>query len=172
MWTEMEARVGTFLAALIGTEAEMVISIFLAVKTDTAKRATIDTVASQKMSREDRERFRTIMNEVAKRYAERNTVVHGSWGISPVYPDALLWCDIRKIMMFHVEMMNIEPTKRTPRMVAEQKKMRVYLEADFLAIEERINTTYDELSAFSKPIMERSFGPHAKIDVPPTLVPQ
>jgi hypothetical protein len=74
-------------------------------------------------------------------------------------------------MMFHVDMMNIEATKRTPRMVAEQKKMRVFREADFLAIEQRIDATYIELCTFSKPFLERSFGPQAKIDLPPTLIP-
>ena len=146
------------------------ISIFLAVKSDTAKRATIDAIANQKMSIEDRNRFLAVLNEVAKRDAERNKVIHGSWGISPVYPEALLWCDIREIMMFHVDMMNIKSAKRTPRIVAEQKKMRVYLEADFLAVEERIDATYNELCTFSKPVMERGFGPHAKIDLPPTLI--
>ena len=113
MWTEMEARIGAFLAALVGSEAETVISIFLAVKTDAARRATIDTIVGQKMSNEDYDHFQGIMKDVAKRYAERNSVVHGAWGISPVYPDALLWCDIREVMIFHVEMMKLnQPSAR------------------------------------------------------------
>jgi hypothetical protein len=43
----------------------------------------------------------------------------------------------------------------------------VYREADFLAIEQRIAATYDELRAFSKPFMERGLGPHTKVDLPP-----
>ena len=171
MWNEIEARVGTLLAAVVGpAEAEMVISVFLAVKNDAARRATIDTVMRLKTSQADQTRFQEIMTAVGRRYDERNTIVHGAWGISPEYPDAILWCDVRDTMMVTVEMMTVEDDKRTATLVAAQRKMRVYKEADFVAIENRISSTYDELRTFSRPIMEKGLGPHAKVDLPPTLL--
>jgi len=171
MWNEIEARVGALLAALVGAgEAETVISIFLAVRNDAAKRATIDTVVRLKMSEADQTRFQAIMKEVGRRYDERNIVVHGAWGISREFPDAILWCDIRETTMLHVEMMTVTEDRRTATLLASQRKIMVYRAADFQAIEDRITATYDRLREFSKPIMERGFGTRAKIDLPPTLL--
>jgi hypothetical protein len=171
MWNDIEARIGALLASLVGSEAETVISIFLAVKNDAARRATINTVVELKMSDAERERFQAIMKDVGKRCAERNAIVHNAWGISPLYPNDLLWCDIRETMMLHADMMSVAPGRVDARMVEEQRKMMVYREDDFIAIENRITATYDELRAFSKPIMERGLGPRAKVDLPPKWLP-
>jgi len=172
MWNEIEARIGALLAALVGAaEAETVISIFLAVKNDAARRATIDTVARLKMSDADRERFQEIMRIVGKRYDERNPIVHGAWGLSPSYPGAILWADIRETMMLHVRMMNAADDQGSEIRLAYQRKILAYNEADFLNIEKRFEETFGELAVFSKPIMEQAFGPRLKVDLPPTLLP-
>ena len=167
MWNEIEARIGALLAALVGSEAETVISIFVAVRNDAAKRATIDTVAELKMSADEHAQFQEIMKKIGKRYDDRNIVVHGAWGISPAYPEALLWLDIRQNLLFHVEMMSVPDDRRTAALIAEQKKMMVYDERDFISMQERIRVTYEELRTFSRPILERGLGHSARIDLPP-----
>ncbi|MSP76267.1 MAG: hypothetical protein EXR12_09040 [Rhodospirillaceae bacterium] len=171
-WNEIEARISAFLAALAGGEAETVISVFLAIKNDGAKRSTIDTISALKLSPDDYVRFQAILKRINERYSDRNTIIHGAWGISPRYPDKLLWSDIRESTVLHIEMMNLPASDRAARLISEQKKIMVYGLSDFLQIEQRIQSAYEELREFSKPFIEKGFGPLAKIDLPPTLIPQ
>jgi hypothetical protein len=171
-WNEIEARTATMAAALLGSEAKTVITVFLALQNDGAKKATLDTFCSLKLSPDDLKTFQVIQKNIGHRYTDRNRAVHGAWGISNKYPDCLLWGDIREIVLFHVMMKEIaSPVDRHNLIIQQQQRLMVYSEADFINIERRIKTAYDGLCAFSKPIIERGFGPYTKVDWLPTPPP-
>lgn len=171
-WNEIEARIAAMLAALLGTEAKTAVTIFLALQNDGAKRAAIDAICSLKLPPDDVAMFQTIQQKIGKRYTDRNRAVHGAWGISPKYPDQLLWADTREVTLFHVTMMGLpgpkNQEKRRKLNLKQQQTLLVYSEQDFLDIEARIKSAYDELCVFSKPIIERGFGGSAKVDWIPT----
>jgi hypothetical protein len=169
-WNEAEARLWAFLAALVGDEANTVISIFLALQSDSGRRAAIETIASLKLTEQEQDEFSDIMNRLGKRYSERNAIVHGAWGISSKYPDKLLWADVRDTTMLHVRMMRFSAPEyakeRKELLIAAQKGLVVYDEVDLTNIIERIRSDYEDLALFSKPFMEKRFGRYAKVDEP------
>jgi hypothetical protein len=150
-WNEIESRLGIFLAALMGGEAKTIVSVFLALKTDGGKKATLDTVANLKLDSDDLKEFQDIQEEIAKRYKERNKAVHGAWGISPDYPDGLLWYDHREtIAMFPELMLRLDSGAARQKLLEEQQKsIRVYTEQDLIDINSRIQGTYQRLETFT-----------------------
>jgi hypothetical protein len=169
LWNDIEARIAAFLAALAGPgEAETVIALFHAITNDGAKRAAADALTTLKLSGRNRETFKEAMLAAGRRYVDRNTVVHGSWGTSPVYPDKLLWCDVRDATMLAVDMMGLtDKAEQKKRLIVTQKKIMVYGERDFIDMRERMREAYNQLHDFTNPFMERSFGAFAKVDWPP-----
>lgn len=160
-WNEIDARIALFVAALLKNKAKTVISVFLDLRADAAKKATIDTIASLKLSPDDLAKFQIIRNNIGFRYSERNTAIHGSWGISPCYPDKLLWSDVRDTTALFPDLMPLagpeKRVERNARLLAEQKKLMVYGESDFIAIIKRLADTYEELRDFTMPFIETYF---------------
>jgi len=166
-WNEAEARLWAFLAALVGDEANTVISIFLALQSDSARRATIETIASLKLTKIEQDEFDDIMSRLGKRNGERNAVVHGAWGISSKYPDNLLWADVRDTTKLHVRMIQLSApehaTERSELLIATQKSLMVYSKEDLANIIQRIQSDSDDLALFSKPFMENALDAMPKL---------
>jgi hypothetical protein len=160
-WNEIESRLSIFLAALLGGEAQTVIKVFLALQTDGGRKATMDTVAELKLSPDDLKRFQEIQRDIGGRYSERNKAVHGAWGISPEYPDDLLWYDPREsVQLFPNLMATVGDDKRAERraLIAEMNKsLRIYTEKDFTDILMRFETTYSALEKFTEPYIKPLF---------------
>jgi hypothetical protein len=161
-WNEIEARMGVFLAALMGAaEAETIIKVYLALQTDGGRKATIDTVATLKLPPADLARFQEVQKDIGGRYAERNKAVHGAWGISPEYPNDLLWYDPREsTAMFPGLMATAGPDKRAEReaLLAEANKtVRIYNKRDFEDILTRFEVTYASLLSFTGPYIDPLF---------------
>jgi hypothetical protein len=153
-WTEIEAHIGIFLAALLGAEeAETVVKVFLALQTDGGRKSTIDTVTKIKLLPDDLERFQEIQRDIGSRYSERNKVAHGGWGACPEYPNDLLWYDPREsVAMFPSVIAAADKRGQAMARTDElMKVVRVYTEADFKDIIERFSCTYSALEKFTKP---------------------
>jgi hypothetical protein len=160
-WNEIESRTAIFLAALLGGEAQTVIKVYLALQTDGGRKATMDTVAALKLLPDDLERFQEIQRDISGRYSERNKAAHGAWGISPEYPNDLLWYDPREsVQMFPALMATIGDDKREDRralLEEANKSHRIYTERDFKDILERFECTYAALLKFTDPYIKRLF---------------
>jgi hypothetical protein len=157
-WNEIESHTGVFLAALLGGEAQTVIKVFLALQTDGGRKATIDTVSKLKLSTDDLERFQEIQRDMGTRYSERNKAVHGGWGISDAYPNALLWYDPREsVAMFPDLIAAADDAARQTRMDEVNKNIRIYVDADFKDIISRFVCTTKALKQFTAPYTEPLF---------------
>ena len=173
-WSEIEARIAIFLAALSGGEASTVITIFLAVKSDVSKRVIIDSIVSMKLEDSLKPAFRAAMEAINGRNDERNKVIHGGWGISKDYPDALLWSDIRETTVGAVELMKLGAAGDTEgqlEFMREQlRSVRIYKENDFIDIYNRMVGAYNQLDAVIGPIISCAFGgnfaPSSKVFLP------
>ena len=164
LWNEIEAKIGVFLAILSGNEGKTVISIFTAIQSDVAKRRIIDTIAELNLNEAEQTKFQAILKKISERYVERNRIVHGSWGISPRYPDKLLWGDARDSNLLAVDLVPLagkeNASARSAVLLKMQKKLLVYGEKDFLDIESRIKIVSDELELFCAPFISRALYDH------------
>jgi hypothetical protein len=174
-WNEIEARTSAFLAAILESEAETVIAIFLALQNDGAKKAMIDTIVSLKLTPDETVRFQEIQKMIGARYSERNRAVHGAWGLSDEYPDALLWMDTRYATNFHSRMMKLKNPEdqraRDALMLEAQENILIWKEQDFNATVERLITAWTELANFTQPIMQKRLGPWLRFGEPPPEPP-
>jgi hypothetical protein len=161
-WNEIESRLGVFLASLMGGEAKTIVRVYLALQTDGGRKATLDTVTSLKLPAADLQKFQEIRKTIGGRYSERNKAVHGSWGISPEYPDDLLWYDPREtVAMFPELMATLGPDQRRERQAIldeQQKNLRIYSLKDFTDIIDRFEAAYSELELFTKPFVAPLFA--------------
>ena len=157
-WNEIESHMGIFLAALLGAEARTVMSVFLALQTDGGRKTTIDTVTKLRLSAADLARFKDIQKNVGGRYSERNKAAHGAWGISPHYPDDLVWYDPRETVEAFPDIMRAElRSEVAARMKEVNENVRIYNEKDFLDILDRFKSTEAELKAFTSPLVSPLF---------------
>jgi hypothetical protein len=161
-WNEMESRMGVFLASLMGGEAKTIIRVFLALNTDGGRKATIDTVTALKLSHDDLQKFQGIQKTIGARYSERNKAVHGVWGISPEYPDDLLWYDHRETVAMFPELMSRlgagQQAERQAILEEQNKNIRVYKEQDFKDILARFEAAYSDLESFTRPFVSPLFA--------------
>jgi hypothetical protein len=129
-WNEIEARISAFLAAILDAEAETVVTVYLALQNDGAKKAMIDTIASMKLTPPELTTFQEVQRTIGKRYSDRNNAVHGAWGVSETYPDALLWSDIREVTLLHTRMMGLKGPEcfmsRQNLMLEQQAKFMIW----------------------------------------------
>lgn len=160
-WNEIDARIGVMLAAVLGSEAKLGIAIYYAITNDGAKRAALDAIARQKLLPNQREEFQKILSEIGQRYGDRNQVVHGAWGISNEYPNALLLADIKETMALHADMVALSrpgrKKDRDQRKLDYQNSLMRWTEQDFLQTEERLEEAYTKLYEFTAPIIDRGF---------------
>lgn len=162
-WNDIDARIGVFLAALLEAEAITVITIFTDLKSDIAKRSLINSVIGIKLTTAQKTQFEKILTIIGSRYDERNRVIHGAWGISQEFPDALLWSDIRETTNLAAELMRLNAVGDIPgqhaAMLRQQKKTLVYKQNDFIDMYNRLVDAFNELDAFVRPFVTTAFGP-------------
>lgn len=171
-WTEIQARIATLLVALLEGEAKTGIAMYFAITSDGGKRAVIDTICDLKLEKAQKEEFQRILRKVGEREVERNRIVHGAWGISPKYPDDLLWSDLRDAIALHTDLLALTTEQdRQRRRIAYQKSLQVWTEQDFIDVFERIGLAWNELHVFTTPIIQKAFGRGSR-SVPPEEVPR
>jgi len=163
VWNDLDARIGVFLAALLGAEAITVMTIYTDLKSDVAKRSLVKSVIGMMLSRDEKTEFERILATVGLRYDERNRVIHGAWGISLEYPDGLLWSDIRETTVLAAELMRLNAegdiSGQHAAVLRQQKKMLVYKENDFIDMFNRIVDAFNELDKFVNETVSKAFGP-------------
>lgn len=162
LWNEIDTRIAALLAALLGGEAKTGISIYFAITNDGAKRAALEAICTMKLSTDEQTRLRAVLKTIGERYADRNHAIHGVWGVSPRYPDKLLWADARDMVLLHVEMIALpgpeNHAQRQQLQIVHQRTMMVWSERDFLDTEKRLRDAYQELHAFSKPFIDQALA--------------
>jgi hypothetical protein len=160
LWNQIDSTLASLLTALLGTEARVGMTMYFAIQADTPKRAVLDAIASMRMTTAEKSELQTILLDVSKRVGERNDVIHGAWGISPMYPDKLLWCDPRDATRalvgfaeFGRRLADFDTWAGT--LIELQKRMLVYEERDFINIEQRLTATANKLQEFCAPFLAR-----------------
>ena len=141
IWGQIERDLGMLLAAMIGAEARTVVGMYLSLVSAPAQRASIEAVASLKLGDIQQASLKRILRKVADKAKERASVIHGAWGVSANYPNALIWADPKDIIVDTVENIQAEMDIRSRRTsvanslfcneAEQQKQWQVYELQDF-----------------------------------------
>ena len=139
----LDTMLGRSLAELLGTTAEIGITMYQALRSSSAQDAVLRAAASKKLTGEDIDLF-TILLELMDSVTERrNKVVHGLWGFSSKRTDLLVWIPPETYLQWHLEgaererleaMGNRGPTRAGVGL----DSVKVYGHADFKNIGDRL----------------------------------
>lgn len=154
LWNKIDAEIGEMFANLLGVNASVGITLYLAVDSDSAKSSMIRAIA-KKASDVDRAKIETLIQDYRAKSKNRNKVVHGIWAIPTGYKDELLWTDprdfVRQIADLHHSVLTRIPAEY-PR-----DKVILYLAADFEEIEQQAEAFFHEVRSVSL-LMLRRYG--------------
>jgi hypothetical protein len=150
-WVEVEVSLGLLLAVILNTEARTGVSIFLALTGSAAQEAALSAAAEARLPTELSSEFASLRSEYRTRAGERNRVVHGFWGVSPKFPDALIYCPpehfVRDIAHAYsvVQATGIQESGPSREFYS---KLRIYKSKDFADILNRIHATREAVEKF------------------------
>jgi hypothetical protein len=155
-WAEIEIAVGLLLATIVGSEIRTGVAMYLALTGSAAQDKVLAGVAAASLPLDLKFEFAELNGRVRKRGVERNKVVHGLWGTSATYPDALINCspdnlvrDVSRATQFHA-IFGTHPNP-SPAFISE---LRLYKKRDFEAILERISETKAAVTEFTTRVGE------------------
>lgn len=156
-WTEIDMRIGTLLAHILGIDAPLGLLAYLAIDNDGAKMAMLRAIATDRLNTTEMERFNKLFQSIRERRRERNDVVHGSWGIADDHPDALAWQDPRDSVR---QFANITASIKGAAIdeneaMAPFHNVRFYRLADFQQIEARVEELSRDIQDFSLEVLKR-----------------
>ena len=165
LWTYADYVLGSVLAEVLHIDARIGGTIYGAVKAEAARLAIIEAMADDCLSTELAQEYRKLRQRVKQTANERDNVVHGLWGL-PVASmrsrqfflktGSLIWADPRDFVRVNAVWRSLlakpekDRTAKDRAYVEQLQNVRAleYKEADFVAIEERIQERINELSSF------------------------
>lgn len=162
--TNIEMVAGTFVAAMLGEDAELGSTAFLAIENEGSRLAVMRALAERILAPEDIAGLNNIFKKLRERRPDRNIVIHGVWGTSPHHPDALIYIDPRDFIHWMASQVT-STLKNKQQPVSVWTKAKVYVEQDFIDIENRLEAFRKEASSFwsrvvkTYPIASISQGP-------------
>ncbi len=90
LWTLTEDQWGVILAAMLGVQAEVGLTMYHSLTGTGSQRSVLNEMATAYLEPELHERFRELMKQTKSRAIERNAIVHGLWFYDEKTPDALI----------------------------------------------------------------------------------
>jgi hypothetical protein len=93
MWSDVELQMALLLGAILKTNSDAAVALFLAIKTSRTQRDALSTVARLLLIGHDLDAFEALLIVYASLEKQRNALAHGLFGISDAIPDAILWSD-------------------------------------------------------------------------------
>jgi hypothetical protein len=142
--TTIELLLASMLAGFMASEAGVGLSIYNSIENEGSRLAILRTMAARALNPEGLKELNRILEKIRKRRPERNNVVHGLWGTSPHYKDALIWADPRD-MISHLGDIAVATFTKKPSPKPSHRKALVYVEEDFIEIQKRLDALLKEV---------------------------
>jgi hypothetical protein len=101
IWAEIELFLGLLLAVILGEDARLGTTIYLALHTEGPQREVIKASASMKLAPDDAKKVELILDRVRNGAMQRNRVCHGLWGYSEAHPNILFLTDKKDVIKFY-----------------------------------------------------------------------
>lgn len=122
MWSDVELQVALSLGAMLKTNCDAAVALFLAIKSSRTQREALTTIAKILLARDALEAFEALMTAYSSLEKQRNSLAHGVFGASSAFPDALLWSSLQDHANFLINVYAAE-YKGTP-LADPHKKLR------------------------------------------------
>ncbi len=103
MWTEIELQMSLSLGALMKSNSEAAVALFLALRTSSAQRNVLNEIVGILLKDKEKEAFEALMVIYRRNELERNALAHGSFGYSNDMLDAVVWCNIQDHAHFLID---------------------------------------------------------------------
>lgn len=158
--THTEMTMGSLLTVLLGAEAGIAATLYTAIENDGARMAVLKAIAARGLKPDQTARFDELLKKMRKRAPERNTVVHGVWGASDDYADALIWMDPRDFITYIGTTISLvhKGVHQGDSLLA---KALVYTEKDLADIQGRLNDFRNEMTTFLVDVLMQTVQPDA-----------
>jgi hypothetical protein len=95
MWNDAELQMALSLGAILKTNSDAAVALFLAIKTSRTQRDALSSVARLLLSGADLDAFDALLIVYEGLEKQRNALAHGLYGVVDSLPDAILWTDIQ-----------------------------------------------------------------------------
>jgi len=95
MWSDVELQMALSLGAILKTNSDAAVALFLAIKTSKTQRDALSVVAPLLLRGDDLDAFEALLSVYEGLEKQRNALAHGLFGVSDAIPDALLWSDMQ-----------------------------------------------------------------------------
>ncbi len=122
MWTEVEIQMSLAFGAIIRTNSDTSVALYLALKNSSTQRNILSTIARPLLDSNVLDIYDALMILYSSRESERNNLAHGTFGISEEFPDAVVWCNMQDYSHFIIDLLNKEYNKQYP--ADPHKKLR------------------------------------------------
>lgn len=156
LWAEIDLELGSLLAELLGSDAELGMEIYLSLRSDGPRNEVFNAIALKRLTEEWSARLTTILKDVREAARRRNAVAHGIWGVSPDHPDAIIHMEYRDYLRCY----SAYPRPLLGYALEEQfsKLQRIaYKEKDFKEIEEHLIRQLTRIRELSKDYLDGRF---------------
>lgn len=90
-WSGVEVQLSLVLGSMLGVENAAAVAVFLSLRNHRAQRDALVAAGDKTLSDEDREILEAILARHEELDGQRNSVVHGIWGLSEATPDGIIW---------------------------------------------------------------------------------
>jgi hypothetical protein len=149
----LDVELGTLLALLLGTSAEIGISMYTALTSTATRKAILDVAIEITLTDNAQKEFEKVYKIIKGAQGQRNTVLHGVWTLANDRPDALIFVDpVDSVQTFaknwaeqlsgkQAGLLSGAPFKHEPQYLA-------YIESDFMEIETALHAAGHALLEF------------------------
>jgi hypothetical protein len=149
-WARIEVMLGFLLGEMLGTEARTGVRMYLALTGSSAQDASLSAAAEFCLSADLQEEFTSLRREVRSCARQRNTIVHGIWGVTPKLPTSLVYCPPNSLIQ---GIADAAQPNGTPQPEALSRSFMTdlleYREKDFLNVIARLDATCEAIGKFT-----------------------
>lgn len=136
VWANAELQMGLTLGAMLGSQSEAAVAMFLSLRNARARREVISAAANVALSGQELDALEAVLSLYESIGKHRHDLSHGIYGYSDELPDAILWTESSKhshflIEVYYNESNNIPMQDRHARM---KKDLFVYTKNDLIEI--------------------------------------
>jgi hypothetical protein len=136
-WTRVEYLSAAFLGVLLESKTPAAMSVYLTLRRSTNRVAAI-TAATQHLEARDSELCAAVLRVIQSAEAERNSFVHGLFGVTDDLPDDVLWTESQNLSAAAVNIFSFGAMEEDIAQGIIDNAF-IYTSKDILAIEAQIN---------------------------------
>lgn len=168
-WSVADVQLAMVLCKIMDTPENAGVAMYFSLSGASSQQAVLLAAAESKLDPLKLELFNAIMAEARSVKDERNTIVHGLWGISPRYQNKLVRTEIKEFVRVHSAKRQIHRYgAKSPTELFDVLSLaphhQLWAAGDFRAVLRRIEAVISRLSAFllsfEPPARPLLFEPH------------